>query len=54
MTKEEYNRLAPSFNLQQHRINQAIDRIPLNVNRAGATYRRLIRLIRNRYEGYEQ
>ena len=36
--------------IDQDRIDQEIDRIPLNVNRAGKHYRKLIKEIRERYE----
>lgn len=48
MTKEQYHRLAPTFNRTQHLIDLEIDRIPLNVNRAGKHYRKLVKHIRNK------
>lgn len=50
MIKEQYHRLAPTFNRTKHLINQEIDQIPMNVNRSGKTYQRIIREIRKRYE----
>ena len=50
MTKEQYHLLAPTFNRTQHLIDLEIDRIPFNVNRAGKTYRRLTKQIRERYK----
>lgn len=46
MTREQYHLLAPTFNLRQQQIEQAIARIPLNVNRAGKHYQKLVREIK--------
>ena len=47
MTRQEYHAKVATFD--QDRINAMIDRIPLNVNRAGKTYRRLVTKIREEY-----
>lgn len=49
MNKDQYNRLAPIFNRQQHLIDLEIDRIPMNVNRSGKHYRKLIKNIKQQY-----
>ena len=41
MTADTYNYLAPRFN----RYDTLIDAIPQNVNRAGKTYKRLVKQI---------
>jgi hypothetical protein len=40
MTKEEYHRIVEDYD--QHLINLAIDAIPLNINRAGKHYKKLV------------
>lgn len=48
MTRAEYEKKVATFD--QDRINQAIARIPLNINRAGKYYQKLTKEIRNKYE----
>lgn len=45
MTSKEYNRLAPLYNRRQILIDQAIAQIPWNVNRAGKTYQKKLKMI---------
>lgn len=49
MTRSEYHRLAPTFNRRQLLIDQAIDRIPQNVNRAGRHYKKLLKQIHEQF-----
>ncbi len=41
MTKAEYHRLAPRYN----KADKLIEQIPLNINRAGKHYQKLIKKI---------
>ena len=45
MTSEEYNRLAPIYNGKKVAIDKLIAQIPLNINRAGKHYKRLLKEI---------
>ncbi len=45
MTKEDYHRLAPLYNRNQVVIDNLIAQIPLNINRAGKHYRKLVKQI---------
>lgn len=40
MTKEQYHALAPSFDLTQHRIEQAVATIDPRLNPTGNAYRK--------------
>jgi hypothetical protein len=44
MTKEEYWRLAPTYDRHEARRQVLIDAIPGRVNRAGRYYRKLIKI----------
>lgn len=45
MTKETYWKLAPTFDRHKARRQALIDAIPLNVNRNGRLFRKLIKEI---------
>jgi hypothetical protein len=45
MTKEDYWKLAPTFDRHEARRQALVDAIPMNVNRAGRYYRKLIKEI---------
>jgi hypothetical protein len=44
-SQEEYHRLAPTFNRNQVIIDNLIAQIPLNINRAGKTYQKKLKMI---------
>lgn len=55
MTADEYYTLVSTFDqrqqaLIQKRIDDEIDRIPQNINRAGKVYKKRCNLIREKYE----
>jgi hypothetical protein len=45
MTRKQYHQLAPTYDRYEARRQALIDAIPLNVNRAGRYYRKLIKEI---------
>lgn len=49
MTREQYHQLAPTFDLKRERALLEVKNIPLNVNRAGAYYKHLLRDIERRH-----
>jgi len=49
MTAEQYNLLAPTYDRNKVMMEQEIDRIPMNINRAGSLYRKKLKEIINRY-----
>ena len=47
MTREQYHAIVEDYD--QHRIQLEIDRIPMNVNRAGKHYKKLLNAIYEKY-----
>ena len=45
MTSKDYHRLAPLYNRNQVIIDNLIAQIPLNINRAGKTYQKKLKMI---------
>lgn len=49
MTRKEYHALIEHYDRTEQLIEQAIERIPLNMNRAGKLYQQRVREIRQHY-----
>jgi hypothetical protein len=45
MTRDQYHALAPTYDRHEARRQALIEAIPMNVNRAGRYYRKLIKEI---------